>query len=72
MTNTFKNNLNDLQRRIDKDAEEVLLIFGNDRELYRYKQEHKNIGKEYILITQEELNYVGALRGMRFSIYNFV
>lgn len=82
MSNEFKDMLNRLQVRIDKNSDRMLLIFDNKDELLHYKNliimaiQGNAIPKDYLdhmdLVTIDDLLSPNGLNGRRFIQYEFV
>ena len=72
MTMELKCNLNDLLNRLDNNANKKLIIFESNVEMDKYKSMITNYEENYIFITQEDLQHMGALNGLKFVDYYFV
>lgn len=81
MTDNLKNAINELQYRIDKQSDTMLLIFDNviamDVYIRRHKEKIDNLElpldffDRVILMTIEELSRINSLSGRRFGQYHF-
>lgn len=81
MTDNLKNAINELQYRIDKCSDTMLLIFDNviamDVYIRRHKEKIDNLElpldffDRIILMTIEELSRPNGLSGRRFGQYHF-
>lgn len=72
MTMELKCNLNDLLNRLDNNANKKLIIFESNVEMDKYKSMITNYEENYIFITQEDLQHMGVLNGLKFVDYYFV
>lgn len=74
MSDELKIILNRLQYYIDKNSNNILLIFDNEKELKHYKRDLKKVISYnlYDFITIEMILYSNTLDGRRFREYRFI
>lgn len=72
MSDDLKIAINDLQNRIAKDSDSILLIFENKEDLKLFLENNKDVDFNYVVRTIEDICYTRSLLGIDYSYYCFI